>query len=382
MGIDVDAWRERIPAISEHGRVHLNNCSASPLPERGREARRECERVWIEEPNPWETWLAKVDEAKERFAGLINADTDEIAVVSCATEALSQVASALSYDERDQVVTTDLEFPTVPQFFRAQERKRGADLQVVSAADGRRVGVNAYAEAISERTKLVCTAHAHSFTGGLIDAGGVADAVHEDGGYLFLDAYQSIGVVPIDVAAQNIDMLTAGTLKFLLGGPGIAFLYVDDDVVAELEPANLGWFGVDDVFGFETEAPEYAPGARRFEMGTPPAPNAYQASAGMSVIEEVGVDSIRERVLERTAELLVGAEERGFAVRTPRTDAHRGAVVNVQVAEPAAAAESLLADGICVSTRAGGVRFSPHFYTTEADVVTALDALAAVATPV
>lgn len=381
MGIDVDAWRERIPAISEHGRVHLNNCSASPLPERGRAARRECERVWIEEPNPWETWLATVDEAKERFAGLINADADEIAVVSCATQALSQVASALSYDERDQVVTTDLEFPTVPQFFRAQECKRGADLQVVSAADGRRVGVDAYADAISERTNLVCTAHAHSFTGGLIDAGGVADAVHEEGGYLFLDAYQSIGVVPIDVEAQNIDMLTAGTLKFLLGGPGIAFLYVDDDVVDELEPANLGWFGVDDVFGFETEEPEYAPGARRFEMGTPPAPNAYQASAGMSVIEDVGVDRIRERVLDRTAELIDGAEERGFAVRTPRTDAHRGAVVNVQVAEPEAAAESLLEDGICVSTRAGGVRFSPHFYTTEADVATALDALDTVAAP-
>jgi selenocysteine lyase/cysteine desulfurase len=380
MAIDVDAWRARFPAISEHGRVHLNNCSASPLPERGREARRECERVWIEEPTPWETWLAKVTEAKGRFAGLINADVDEIAVVSCATQALSQVASALSYDERDQVVTTDLEFPTVPQFFRAQERTRGADLRVVSAADGRRVGVDAYADAISERTTLVCTAHAHSFTGGLVDAAAVADAVHEAGGYLFLDAYQSIGVVPIDVEAQNIDMLTAGTLKFLLGGPGIAFLYVDDDVVTELEPANLGWFGVDDVFGFETEAPAYAPGARRFEQGTPPAPNAYQASAGMSVIQEVGVDRIRERVLDRTAELIDGATERGFSVRTPRTNAHRGGVVNVQVAAPEAAAESLRSDGICVSTRAGGVRFSPHFYTTEADVTTALDALDTVAT--
>lgn len=381
MSFDADAWRERIPAIAEGGKIHLNNCSASPLPERGLEARRECERVWIEKPNPWETWLAKVNDAKARFASLINAEPDQIAVLSSVTQALSQVASALDYDERDDVVTSDLEFPTVPQFFRAQERKRGANLRVVEADDGVRVGADAYADAVTDRTKLVCTAHAHSFTGGLIDAGAVADAVHDAGGYLFLDAYQSIGVVPIDVQAQDIDVLAAGTLKFLLGGPGISFLYVDDDVAAELEPANMGWFGVEDVFGFETENPGYATGARRFEQGTPPAPNAYQAEAGMRVIEAVGVGTIREHSLDRTAELIEGAEARGFSVRTPKEPEHRGGVVNVQVTNPESAAEALLDEEICVSTRGGGVRFSPHFYTTPEDVRVALDALESHATP-
>jgi len=381
MAVSVSDWRDEIPAISEYDRIHLNNCSASPLPERGREARRECERVWMEEPNPWETWLAKVNESKERFASLINADPSQIAVLSCATQALAQVASALDYDDRDEVVVSDLEFPTVPQFWHAQEQKRGARLRVAESEDGLRVSADAYADAMSDRTNLVCTAHAYSFTGGLMDPKAVADEVHDRGGYLFLDAYQSIGVVPIDVEEQDIDVLTAGTLKFLMGGPGIAFLYVDDDVAAELEPANMGWFSVDDIFGFETEEPEYAPGARRFEMGTPPAPNAYQASAGMSIIQEVGTETIRERVLERTAQLIEGAIDRGFAVRTPLEDAHRGGVVNVQVQSPETAAQRLLDDGICISTRAGGVRFSPHFYTTEADVDTALDALAEHATP-
>lgn len=381
MSMSASDWRDEIPAISEYDRIHLNNCSASPLPERGREARRECERVWMEEPNPWETWLAKVNESKERFASLINADPSQIAVLSCATQALAQVASALDYEDRDEVVVSDLEFPTVPQFWYAQEQKRGARLRVAESEDGLRVSADAYADAMSDRTNLVSTAHAYSFTGGLMDPKAVADAVHDRGGYLFLDAYQSIGVVPIDVEEQDIDMLTAGTLKFLMGGPGIAFLYVDDDVATELEPANMGWFSVDDVFGFETEHPNYAPGARRFEMGTPPAPNAYQASAGMSVIQEVGVDAIRERVLERTAQLIEGAVDRGFSVRTPLKDAHRGGVVNVQVRSPETAAEQLMDDGICVSTRAGGVRFSPHFYTTEADVTTASDALAEYATP-
>ena len=374
-------WREEFPAVVDEGRVHLNNCSASPLPERGREARRECERVWIEEANPWQTWLAKVDEAKEGFADLINADSDEIAVASSATQALAQVASAFDYDDKDAVVTSDLEFPTIPQFWRAQERRRDAHLRVVESPDGLRIPVNAYADAITDDTAMVCTSHAFSFTGGLMNPKAVADVVHDQGGYLFLDAYQSVGVVPIDVEKQEIDMLTAGTLKFLLGGPGIAFLYVDRDLAAKLEPANLGWFGVEDVFGFETERPEYASGARRFELGTPPAPNAYQASAGMSIIQEVGVESIRDRVVEHTARLIEGAQERGFTVRTPRRDAYRGGVVNVQGQSPESVANALLEDGFNLSTRAGGVRLSPHFYTTADEIERALDALETHGTP-
>jgi selenocysteine lyase/cysteine desulfurase len=381
MSFPVDAWRDAIPAISEYDRIHFNNCSASPLPERGRKARRECERVWMAEPNPWETWLAKVNESKRQFADLINADESEIAVLSCATQAIAQVASAFDYDERDEVVLSDIEFPTVPQFWYAQQQRRGAEIRFAESDDGLRVSTESYADAMSKRTKLVCTAHAYSFTGGLMDPKAVADEVHDRGGYFFLDAYQSIGIVPIDVKAQDIDMLTAGTLKFLMGGPGIAYLYVDEDVASELEPANMGWFSVEDIFGFETEQPQYAAGARRFEMGTPPAPNAYQASAGMSVIQEVGVETIRERVVEHTAHLIEGADDRGFSLRTPHEESHRGGVVNVQVTNPESAAERLMDDGICVSTRAGGVRFSPHFYTTADDVTTGLDALAEHATP-
>lgn len=373
--MDIESWRASFPAIAEEGRVHLNNCSASPLPQRGIDARRECERVWVTEGNPWETWLGKVEEAKARFAGLINADPADIAVLSSATHAFAQVASALSYEERPGVVVSDLEFPTTPQFWGAQER-RGADLGVADSPDGITVPASAYEAHIDDDTALVCTSHAYSFTGGLCPVEAVADAVHDAGGYLFLDAYQSLGVVPIDVTDQEIDMLVSGTLKFLLGGPGIAFLYVDPDVAAELEPTNLGWFGVDDVFGFETETPEYAPGGRRFEQGTPPATAAYQASAGMSVIEEVGVDRIRRRTRDHTSYLVTAARDRGFSVRTPTDPDRRGAVVNVQVADPAATEAALLDDGFNVSQRGGGVRLSPHFYNTAAELERAVDAIA------
>jgi selenocysteine lyase/cysteine desulfurase len=376
----IEEWREEFPAVTEHGRIHLNNCSAAPIPRRGLEARRECERVWVEAGNPWETWLAKVDEAKAQFAELIGADPDEIAVQSSATGAIAQVASAFEYDDRDEVVVTDLAFPTVPQFWHAQG-KRGARVRFAESPDGLRVPTETYEAAMSDDTLLVCSSHAYSFTGGLMDVEAVADAVHDRGGYLFLDAYQSAGVVPIDVEAMGVDVLVAGTLKFLLGGPGIAFLYVDRDVANDLEPANLGWFGVDDVFGFETRDPTYAEGARRFELGTPPAPNAYTASAGLDLIQEVGVDAIRDRVVEHTRRLIEGVEAAGFTVRTPLADEHRGGVVNVQVTDPGEAAAALVDRGFNVSTRAGGVRFSPHFYNTAAEIDAAVEALDEVATP-
>ncbi|SFL34788.1 Selenocysteine lyase/Cysteine desulfurase [Halogranum rubrum] len=369
-----EAWRAEFPALAEEGRTHLNNCSASPIPYRGLAARRECERVWVKSGNPWETWLAKVNQAKAQFAALINAEPEEIAVLSCATQAFAQVASALEYDERSDIVTSDLEYPTLPQFWRAQA-KRGATLRVANSVDGTVVPTDRYEAELSEETLMVCGSHAYSFTGGLMDVEAVADAVHEVGGYLFLDAYQSVGVVPIDVKAQKIDMLVAGTLKFLLGGPGISFLYVDHDLANELEPFNMGWFGVDDIFDGETENPQFADGARRFELGTPPAPNAYQASAGMDLIEEVGVDTVRERVVEYTQQLIDGAIDRGYDVHSPVDPDQRGGVVNVQVETPERIESSLLDAGFNVSSRAGGIRLSPHFYNTPEEMDAVLDAI-------
>ena len=376
---DVEDWRAEFPAVAEEGLIHLNNCSAGPIPQRGLDARRECERVWIEEPNPWETWLAKVEAAKANFADLIGARPGEIAVCSGATDALARLASAFDYEDRDGVVVSDLEFPTVPQFWHGQEG-RGARVSYAESPDGIGVPVDAYADAVDDDTLLVSTSHARSFTGSLLDVEGVAEVVHDRGGYLVLDAYQSAGVVPIDVEAMGVDALVAGTLKFLLGGPGIAFLYVNDAVVGDLEPTTRGWFGAEDVFGFDRD-PDYAPGARRFELGTPPATVAYQAAAGMDLIHEVGVDRIRERVVRHTRRLIEGVEKRGFSVRTPRNDDERGGVVNVQVENPGATEEAMLDAGFALSTRAGGIRLAPHFYTTDDEIDAAVDALDTHATP-
>lgn len=378
--MSVETFRAELPAVADHGRIHLNNCSASPIPERVIQARRDCEQVWIEAANPWDAWLERVDDARGRFADLIGTDPENVAVFSCATAALTTVASAFDYDDRSEVVISDLDFPTIPQFWAAQER-RGVHRRWAESPDGTRVPTDRYEAAMNDDTLMVCSGHATSFTGGLMDVEAVADAVHDRGGYLFLDAYQSAGVVPIDVVTLGVDFLVSGTLKFLFGGPGIAFLYVDQEVADRLEPASRGWFAVDDVFGFETRDPAMADGARRFQLGTPPATNAYAAHAGLSFVAEFGVDRIRDRVLEHTARLIDGLDARDFEVKTPRDDALRGGVVNVQVADPEAAERALVDDGFCLSVRAGGLRLSPHFYNTAEEIDRAIEAVAEVADP-
>ncbi|PSP91162.1 hypothetical protein BRC87_04030 [Halobacteriales archaeon QS_4_66_20] len=378
--MSLESWRDRFPAIADEGWTHLRSCSVGPVPRSGIDALQAYQRAWLEKARPWDEWLDEVEEARHTFASLINADPEEIAVVSSATSAVSQVASAFEFEDRNEVVTSLLDFPTVPQFWHAH-RKRGVELRFADPGEKNYVPVDAYVEQMSEDTQFVCTAHASSFTGGLIDARAVADAVHDRGGYLFLDAYQSAGIVPIDVKKQGIDMLTTGTLKFLLGGPGIAFLYVDGDLANGLEPASRGWFGVENTFGFDIQDPGFAQGTRRFELGTPPVSNAYTANAGMKTIQEFGVDAVRERVVERTARTMERATDCGFSVMTPRESEHRGGVVNVQVENAEQVKDRLHSRGFNVSYRSGGIRIAPHFFTLDEEIDAAVDAIDDVATP-
>lgn len=378
--MDIDEWRSEFPEIRNSDRIHLNNCSVGPLPQRGLAALDRFREIWLEDVDPWDGWLDAMDLALERFAALINADIDEVAMMTSATQSIAGVASAFDFDDRDEVVFSDLDFPSVPAVMDAH-RRRGATLRRAESEGAPVVPADAYADQLSERTQLVCTSYAYPFTGGLLEVDSVADAVHDRGGYLFLDAYQAAGVVPIDVDRQDIDMLTAGTGKFMLGGPGLAFLYVDRAVANELEPTNRGWFGVEDRFDFPTRDLTHAAGARRFELGTPPIAACFTAAAGMDVLLEFGIENVYERVQNHTQHLIEGAEARGFEVLTPHDRDRRGGVVNIQVAHPERTVETLEWRDVKATERHGGIRVAPHFYTKTAELDRFLDILEDVASP-
>lgn len=385
MALDLERWRSEFPVITEEGRHHLDNSLVSPIPQRAIDARREFETVCIQEPHPWWEWRDKIAEAKGRFADVINADPDEIAVLTSVTQSMAQITSAIDYEDDDEVVTTEMEFPTLLQFWDAQRRQRDVTVRLANSANQEFVTADEFDAVINDDTRLVSTSHAFSATGGLMDPKAVADLAHDRDGYFLLDAYQSLGVVPIDVEKQDIDILVTGVLKFLFGSPGIAFMYVDSDILHEFEPPSLGWFSAEN--RFETDDPDYAPDASRFQFGTPPIPNAYQSSAGLSIIQDVGPETIHERVMEHTEHLVEGARERGFTVSTPDDPTKRSSIVTIDVVDYEEAHEKIVEDGFNVS-RLGedvgyvqGIRVSPHFYTLSEEIEGVLDAIERHATP-
>jgi kynureninase len=207
----------------------------------------------------------------------------------------------------------------------------------------------------------------------------VCTIARERGALSFVDDYHGIGVIPLDLHDLGCDLYAAGTLKFLCGGPGCAFLYARRDLLPELEPAVTGWFAGEDPFGFDEGHLNYHPSARRLEHGTPPAPVFYIAQGGIDVIAEVGVERIRRRQWELQDRVIALADEAGLEVRTPRVRHERGGVVNVRVGQDAERiCHALLARDVCTDHRGDGLRISPHFFNDEDDIDRCFEALRAV----
>src|SRR5213075_1494449 len=273
--------------------------------------------------------------------------------------------------ERRRIVYEEGNFPSVRYLYQA-----APGFEVVVAPDD--AGV---AETIDERTLLVPVTHVLYKTGEIQDVETIVARAHEQGALVVLDAYQSAGTVPLDVTALGVDFAVGGSVKWLCGGPGAAWLYVRPDLAATLEPALTGWQAHARPFAFEPEQ-DYAEGAWRFLTGTPNVPALYAATAGYDVIEEVGVPRIRERSLALT-QLLIGlADDAGLEVVSPREPERRGGTVTVSTPDHAACHQELGERGIVCDFRpdpAGGIRLGPHFFNTEDEVRHAVSELADIA---
>jgi selenocysteine lyase/cysteine desulfurase len=367
-----DDVRERFPVFERL--TYVNSCSAGALSDTVRAAYDEYLEEWQAEGSPWDRWVDRTERARAAFARLIAADADDVAVATSLSAAVSALATGLGLGERPRIVLTDWEFPTVGQIWHAQER-RGAEVVHVAEERGE-LPLERFEHAIDERTALVSITHVCYRNGARVDVAGVVRLARERGALVLLDAYQSAGSLPLDVRMLDVDVLAAGTTKYLLGSPGLAFLWCRPGLAAQITPAATGWFADEDVFAMDVHDYSPAPDARRFQSGTPPVPSIYAGLAGIELIEQVGVESLARHVRELNARLEAGLDELGATLATPREPGRRGALVCVRSTDAPGLVAALRGEGVVVSERAGNVRISPHLYNSAADVDAVLASLA------
>src|SRR5438309_958289 len=241
---------------------------------------------------------------------------------------------------------------------------RGARVEFVRSPDRVRVPLELFERAVDERTAAVCTGHVYFTTGWIQDVRALAQICHRKGAVLVVDAYQSIGAIPFDVAASGVDYLVGGTLKWLMGGPGIAYLYARGTVAERARPSAVGWWGVKEPFAFDVEHLDYGAGARRFEYGTPAVAAIYAARAGLELLAEVGIETVRERHKLLSQRLVDGALEQGWTIRCPRDAEERTPIVTLEHPDPTSAVTALRGSGLICDTRPGLIRLSPHYFNT------------------
>jgi kynureninase len=306
----------------------------------------------------------------------MNAEPDTVVMMPNVTIAQAAVVSAMNFKGgRDTVVMTDLDFPSVRYAYQALCEKLGARLVSVPSDDGITIDQDRLLEAIDERTRLVCISLVLFKSAFINNADAICAHAHKVGALVSLDAFHSVGIIPVDVQKSGVDFLTGGVLKWLCGGPGGCFLYVAPSVRDTLEPAITGWQALPRPFAFERTL-EYTPGPFRWLNGTPVIPALYASAEGAKIIRRAGMDAIRKKSMRQTARLIELADDRGFRVFAPRDPERRGGTVAIDVPNGYEVAQLLLSKEILIDYRVGaGIRVAPFFFTQDAEVELVIDTI-------
>jgi len=367
------AIRDEFP-IFEHT-TYANSCSQGALSRRVRAAYEEYLDGWDANGAEWGHWVERAEAARRAFARLLHAEPTEVAVTTSVTQGVSAIVSALDLRARPRIVISEYEFPTVGQIAHAQELRGAEVVHVRPEADGS-IPPERFAEAIDERTSLVCCTTLSYRTGHRHDVGEIARLAHEAGALCLADSYQAIGAIDFDAHTLGVDFVTGGTVKYLLASAGLGFLYVRDELLPGLLPTQTGWFADEDIFQMDISDYSPAADARRFDAGTPPVPNIYGGLAGMSIIEDAGTRAIEDHISGLTARLIEGLDELGAVVVTPRHPDRRGPLVCVKSTDVRTLVDTLEAARIVCSERDSNLRIALHLYNVDEDMDTILAALA------
>lgn len=374
---DLLALRSEFPILERT--TYLINNSLGAMPRGVHDELATYARQWEERGvRAWhEGWWEMSVTTGDLLAPILGVRPGSVAMHQNVSVAAALFLSGLDYPaERNRIVYTELNFPNV-MYLLEGERRKGAEIHVVPSDDGIGVPTERLLAAIDERTRLVPISHTLFRSAFVQDAEAIARRCHEVGAMLLLDVYQSAGAIPLELEAWGVDAAVGGSVKWLCGGPGAGYLWVNPKIAETIEPTFTGWQADEEPFAFRPGAIHYSrQGAWRFLTGTPNIPALYACRPGYRIVASVGARKIRERSLALTQHLMEAAEDAGFELRTPRDPKHRGGTVTIWHPEAERLTRELLArEIICDYRPNAGVRFSPHFYNTEGELEGAVGVL-------
>lgn len=361
--------RSHFPILRE--KTYLYSCSQGALSDAAEAGMKEYAESWRTSAAPWDEWVGVCEALRVEFARFINAEPDEVAITTSASAGINPIANSFDFQQRNRVVMSEYEFPTMGQIWLAQ-KARGAEIQFLDGVNNQ-APVESYAEAIDERTAIVPLTHVSFVNGSRSDVPAITRLAHDRGALLFLDGFQDCGTRPVDVKALDVDFYVTGTLKYLLGPPGVAFLYVKKTLIEAMNPPITSWLAQRNMFAFNTKLLDPAPTARRFDGGSPPVPNVYMARPALNLLVSIGLENVAMQVERLTRAFLDGASRLGVEAKTPA--ASIGPLVVLRARDIGALVAKLTESGVVISARGDGARFAFHVYNTFDDVERALAVL-------
>ena len=366
---DLLKWRSEFPILDKA--VYLISHSLGAMPKATYDSLHEYAEKWATRGvRAWaEGWWEMPVALGDELAPIIGADKGTIVMHQNVSVCQSLILSCLEpAPTRNKIVYSELNFPSVMYVYEAHARDGKLKIEIVKSDDGITVPLERMLAAIDETTLLVPFSHVLFKSAFLQDAKAIIDRAHEVGAMVVLDTYQSAGTIPFSVKELNADFATGGSVKWLCGGPGAGYLYVRPDLQTKLEPKTTGWMAHEAPFAFDTQL-RYASNITRFLHGSPAIPALYAARSGYRIINEIGVEKIREKSMRQTDYLIKLAEEAGFQVTSPRNVAQRAGTVTVAHEHAAAMAKELIRREFIIDYRPGaGIRISPHFYTKDEEL--------------
>jgi selenocysteine lyase/cysteine desulfurase len=310
----------------------------------------------------------------ETFATLLGAPPGSIGLTASVSAAVGSVLSALDFTERRKVVTSVLDFPTVPDILLAYAHQGILELEVLPEDRGD-IPLDFYERAIDARTRLVCISTASYASGTRLPVAQVVELAHARGALCLVDAYQTLGALKFNIAQLQPDFLVTGALKYLLGASGLGFLFVAPQLTDALTPRDIGWMAAANPFGTSFDRLEYAAGAARFQGGTFNISGCYAACAALALLLQLSAEAIQERVLNLSRRFTDGLLALGVEPRGPAKAQKLGPMVAVPMHGDSNELQERLRrdERVITAARGQALRFAFHFYNDDSDVDACLD---------